>query len=98
MESVIDCNVNDMPAAERRAIEVLLGRNLDADQQVFIMAYTPNAAPNKAVRDAARTGLQQTFAEIDQYAKARGITPEEADEALDEAMQHVRPGHCRTTE
>ena len=44
MESMIDCNVNDMPAAGRQVIEALLGQSLDADQQVFIMAYTPNAA------------------------------------------------------
>jgi hypothetical protein len=93
MESMIDRNVNDMPAAERQVIEALLGRSLDADQQVFIMAYTPNAAPSKAVRDAARTSLQQTFAKIDEYAMARGISPEEADAALDEAMQQIRPRH-----
>ena len=86
-----DRSVNDIPASERQAIEALLGRSLDADQQVFIMAYTPNAAPSKAVRDAARASLRQTFAKIDEHAKAHGITPEEADAALDEAMQEVRP-------
>ena len=88
---MIDCNVNDMPPAERQVIEAMLGRNLDADEQVFIMAYTPNAAPSKTVRDAARASLQQTFAEIDEYANAHGITPEEADAAIEEAMEHVRP-------
>jgi hypothetical protein len=91
MEAMTDRNVNDIPAAERQAIEALLGRSLDADQQVFIMAYTPNAAPSKAVRDAARAGLQKTFATIDEYAKAHGITPAEADAALDEAIEQVRP-------
>lgn len=91
MESMTDRNVNDMPAAERKAIEALLGRKLDPTQQVFIMAYTPNAAPSKAVREAARAGLEQTFAKIDEHAKAQGITPEEADAALDEANEQVRP-------
>jgi hypothetical protein len=86
-------SVNDIPAAGRRAIEALLGRSLDAGQQVFILAYTPSAAPSKAVRDAARASLQQTFAEIDEYAKTHGIAPEEADAAIDEAMQQVRPRH-----
>ena len=84
-------NVNEIPAAERLAIESLLGGSLDADQQVFILAYTPNAAPSKAVRAAARARLQQTFAKIDDYARVHGITPEEADAALDEAMQQIRP-------
>jgi hypothetical protein len=93
MESMTDRNVNDIPAAERQAIEALLGRSLDADQQVFIMAYTPNAVPSQAVRDAARASLQRTFDKIDEYAKAHGVTPEEADAALDEAMGQVRPRH-----
>jgi hypothetical protein len=93
MESMADCNVNDIPAAERHAIETLLGRSLSADQQVFIMAYTPNAGPSKTVRDAARASLQQAFAKIDEHAKACGVTPEEADAALDEAMEQIRPRH-----
>ncbi len=91
MESMTDRNVNDMPAAERKAIEALLGRELDPAQQVFIMAYTPNAVPSKAVREAARASLEQTFARIDEHAKAEGITPEEADAALGEAIEQVRP-------
>ena len=61
------------------------------EQQVFILAYTPNTAPSKAVREAARASLTETFAKIDRYAEAHGITSEEADAALDEAMQQVRP-------
>ncbi|MGO8691570.1 MAG: hypothetical protein ACLQLG_18255 [Thermoguttaceae bacterium] len=44
MESITDRNVRELPPAERQAIAALLGRSLDADQQVFIMAYTPSAA------------------------------------------------------
>lgn len=91
METMTERSVNDIPALERQAIEALLGRSLDADRQVFIMAYTPNAAPSKAACDAARSSLRQTFAKIDEHAKAHGITPEEADAALDEAIEQVRP-------
>lgn len=91
MESMTDRSVNEMPAAERKAIEALLGRKLEPAQQVFIMAYTPNTAPSEAVREAARESLEETFAKIDEHAKAEGITPEEADAALDEAIEQVRP-------
>ena len=86
-----DRNVNEMAAAERKAIESLLGRDLDPAQQVFIMAYTPGAVPSSAVRGAARASLEKTFAKIDEHARAHGITPEEADAALEEAMEQVRP-------
>jgi hypothetical protein len=91
MESMTDRKVNDLPGAERKAIEALLGRELEPAQQVFIMAYTPNAVPSNAVRKAARASLQQTFSQIDEHAKAEGTTPEEAYAALDEAIEQIRP-------
>lgn len=84
-------NVNDMPNAEREALETLLGKPLESDQQVFVMAYTPNDVPDEKVRQAARLGLQQTFAAVDQYAREHGVTSEEADAAIDEAMERIRP-------
>lgn len=84
-------NVNDIPSAEREALETLLGRPLEADQQVFVMAYTPNLVPDEKVREAARKGLHQTFAAVDRHAQEHGITPEEADAAVDEAMERIRP-------
>ena len=91
MESTSSLNVSDLPAPERQTLEGMLGQNLNSDQRVFIMAYTPNAVPEKPVREAATAGLQRTFEKVDQYAAAHGITPEEAEAAVEEAMQHVRP-------
>ena len=88
---MIDCKVNDMAAAERHAIESLLGASLNADQQVFVMAYTPTAEPSDAARQVARAGLSEIFAKIDKYAAEHGISEEEAEAAIEEAMQHVRP-------
>lgn len=84
-------NVNDLPPAEKEALEAVLGQPLAPDQQVFVMAYTPNAEPQEEVRDAARQNLQQTFAAVDEHAKASGTSPEEADAAIDEAMERIRP-------
>ena len=91
MESTSSRNVNDLPASERQTLEGMLGQPLGPEQRVFIMAYTPNAVPDKAAREAARAGLQRTFEKIDQHGAAHGITPEEGDAAVEEAMQHVRP-------
>jgi hypothetical protein len=91
MESTSSRNVNDLPASQRQTLEGMLGQPLSPDQRVFIMAYTPGAVPDKSARDAARAGLQRTFEKIDQHAAARGITPEEGDAAVEEAMRQVRP-------
>ncbi|MGO8748311.1 MAG: hypothetical protein ACLQNE_20245 [Thermoguttaceae bacterium] len=84
-------NVNDLPATERQTLEAIIGQPLSPGQRVFIMAYTPNAVPDKSVREAARVGLQRTFDKIDEYAAAISVSPEEADAATEEAMQNVRP-------
>jgi hypothetical protein len=91
MESTSSRNVNDLPATERQVLEGMLGQPLSPDQRVFIMAYTPSAVPEEPVREAARERLQRTFEKVDQYAAAHGVTPEEAEEAVEEAMGHVRP-------
>lgn len=90
MESLTTRTVHDLPTGERKALEQLLGRALDETQQVFIMAFTPGLAPNEGTRAAARSRLVQTFAAAEEHAHAEGITTEEADAAVEEAMQHVR--------
>jgi len=91
MESTSSVNVSDLPAPERQTLEGMLGQHLNSDQRVLIMAYTPDALPEKSVRETARTGLQELFEKVDEQAQAHGIVPEEAEAALEEAMQHVRP-------
>jgi len=91
MESTSSVNVSDLPASERQTLEGMLGQHLSSDQRVFIMAYTPDAVPEKSLREAARAGLQEIFEKVDERAKTHGIAPEEAEAALEEAMQHVRP-------
>lgn len=90
MESTLSRNVNDLPSPERETLENMLGQHLSPDQRVFIMTYTPNAVPENSVREAARAGLQRTFEKVDQYAAAHGVTPEEAEAALEEAIEQVR--------
>ena len=84
-------NVEDIPVDEREALETLLGHPLEANQQVFLIAYTPNSKPDEAARTAARHGLLRTFDAVDRHAAEQGITPEEAEAAIDEAMEHIRP-------
>ena len=91
MESTSSCNVNDLPATDRQMLEGMLGQPLSSDQRVFIMAYTPMPVQEESVREAARERLQRTFEKVDRYAAAHGVTPEEAEAAIEEAMEYVRP-------
>jgi hypothetical protein len=89
METHVTHRVSDIPGSGRAFIEQLLGRPLENDQRVFIMAYTPPA--DFAARSAARDRLQQFLAAQASRAARQGITANEADAAVEEAMRHVRP-------
>jgi len=83
-------NVVDLPANDRAALENLLGGPLSTDQTVFILATASGAAPDEATRSAARVRLQKTLSQTASRAAALGISAEEADAAIDEAMTHIR--------
>lgn len=89
-EPVAVQNVKDLQANDKRCLEHLLGRQLQANQQVFIMAFTPGLVPDEATRRNALAGIHQIQAKAETHAKAHGITEEEIDAAVDEAMDHVR--------
>jgi len=88
---MISLPVNEIPDPDRRSLENLLGHPLQANQQVFVMVLPTGQAPDKATRRAAAESIRRTLAEVDQYRAAHGITDEEVDAAIDEAMQYVRP-------
>lgn len=84
-------NVDEIESADRQALEHLLGRPLGTDQQVFIMAFTPGVTADAQSREHARARLQGSLAAMQRHASDRGVTAEEADAAVEEAMQHIRP-------
>ena len=91
MESVTLSNVRDLPGEEKRSLETLLKQPLEEGQRVFIMTFRPGVVPDEATRTKAHAALLQTLDEAHGHARAQGVTPEEADAAVDEAMRQVRP-------
>ena len=90
MDSIAVCSVNDMPSAEKQSIESLVGRQLEDNQQVFIMAFTPGVAPSDKARAGANGGTIEDLgkgraARADTWRHGRRI-----DAAVDEAVDHVR--------
>jgi hypothetical protein len=85
-------SVRNLQASGKRLLEDILGQQLQENQQVFIMVLSPGTEPNEAARDQARAGLEATFRQTEAYARAHDINEDEIDSAIQEAMQHVRPG------
>ena len=53
------------------------------------MTFTPGVMPDEATRAAARARLEQTFAPNQQHASEQGITADDSDAAVTDAMDHV---------
>jgi hypothetical protein len=91
MSEMISLPVNDIPEPDRRSLENLLGRSLEADQQVFVMVFSAGKMADDMTRRAAVESIRRTLDKVDRYRAAHGITDEEVDATVDEAMDHVRP-------
>jgi len=87
---MISLPVNDIPEPDRRSLENLLGRPLQTDQQVFVMVFSAGKAPNEAERRAATERIRHTLDTVDRHRAAHGITDDELEAAVDEAMDQVR--------
>ena len=83
--------VNDIPDAARRALEDLLGHHLEANQKVCVMVLPQTEEPDAEARAQAVERIRRRLSEIDKDMEARGVTTEEFNAAVDEAMEHVRP-------
>ena len=90
MDTTTTKNVMDIPSTERQALEHLLGAPLEPQQSVMIFSYTPGTLPADEAREAARVQIERMMATNQQLAANQGITAEESDAAIDEAMTQVR--------
>lgn len=80
--------VEDLPPDIRQAVGRLLGRPLEPEEHVSVMAYRPHQAPVGTERaelvDRLKDRIQKTAAKLED-------TPEsEVGELIDEAVDHVR--------
>jgi hypothetical protein len=91
MTSVL-CNVKDIQESGRRWLEQTLGQPLQEDQQVQIQVVEATSVSDEANRRQAWAELERTFAKSVAFAEQHGISEQDIDEAVDEAVEHVRHG------
>lgn len=90
MDTTITKPVKEILADEKRTLEGMLGTSLAADQQVFVLAYTPGAIPSDDARENARRGIEAILATNQGFAKDQDVAASEADDAIAEAMRQTR--------
>jgi len=91
MPNVLIHKASELKAETRVALETELGRSLQDDEEVSIMAFFPHDAPTGEARREAGQKLEDHFNRINQ--KLKGASAHETEEALDEALRGVRPGY-----
>jgi hypothetical protein len=79
---------DELPADARRVVERVLGRALESDEEVSIMALSPHNAPTGEARQHLARQLEDRIARTAEFV---GDTPDSEQEAvIDEAVNHVR--------
>ena len=87
--------VNDLQDNGKRWLENVLGEHLKENQQVFIMVFTPGVLPDPASRLTSLASVKQIMAQVEKTLAEDGVTDEQFDAAVDEAMEYVRPRESR---
>jgi hypothetical protein len=82
--------VKDIQDSGKRWLEDMLGRHLKENQQVFIMVFTPGVEPDESTRRQALASVESTMGQVEKNLAHQGVTDEEFDAAVDEAMEDVR--------
>lgn len=90
MESLVH-NVKDMAPNIRHGFETVLGATLDDSQRVYLVVVTPGTEPSDAQRAAAIGDLEELCKQGTAHRESLDASTDEADEALEEAMNHIRP-------
>src|SRR5260370_29003718 len=89
MCSVLIHKANELKPQTRAAVEAELGRSLNDDEDVIIMAFSPHEAPTGEARREAGQRLGEYFKRI--YSCPSNVTEEKAESALTQAIKKVRP-------
>jgi hypothetical protein len=79
---------NELASDARGVVERVLGRVLEPDEEVSIMAFSPHDAPTGEARQKLARQLQDRITRTAE--SVRHIPDDEQEAAIDDALNHVR--------
>ena len=91
MQNISIQKASQLPPEAKRAVERLLGRPLEAEEEVSVMALLPHEAPMGEEKAAIARRLAERIKTTAE--RARGVPEEVQEEIIDEAVKrvHSRP-------
>ncbi len=91
MQRSVIYRASDLSPEERRAAEILLGHGLEEGELVSVRASKGQLIKEAVTGQAREEAFLKLFERIDTTAKrAEGVSEEEVNEAIDEAVDYVR--------
>jgi hypothetical protein len=91
MHNILIQKASELKPQTRAAVEAELGRALQDDEDVSIMACSSHESPAGDARREAAQKLRAHFERVDSLNL--DADEKDAEDALNEALRHVRPGY-----
>jgi len=79
---------NELASDARGVVERVLGRVLEPDEEVSIMAFSPHDAPTGEARQKLARQLEDRITRTAE--SVRQVPDDEQEAAIDDALHHVR--------
>ena len=88
MGNVAIHKADELPSDARRVVERVLGRVLEPDEEVSIMAFSPHDAPTGEARQQLARQLEDRITRTAE--SVRHVPDDEQEAAIDDAVSHAR--------
>lgn len=88
MQNIAIHKAHELSSEARQAVERVLGRVLQEDEEVSIMAFSSHEAPTGEARQILARKIEERINKT--AARVKDIPDKELEEAIKEATNHVR--------
>jgi len=89
MQTISTRRASQLGDAARSVLESLLGRTVNDEEHITVMAHPPQPPLTEDDRRKAAQALAQNLDSL--ASRARHIPEQDMEALIDEAMEHVRP-------
>jgi hypothetical protein len=90
MAANISRNAGEIPAGDKQSLENILGQPISSGERVYIISFDASE-PTEQQREQSAQQIESVLDSAKLHASKNGVTSNDIDSAVDEAMEHIRP-------